>query len=300
MTLGLERYEAIVDGKQRPRYLIAKERGLLAKKLAQARKILQKCEFCERACKVNRIAGEQGFCGADDKARVFGAHAHYGEEPELVPSATIFFAGCTMRCIYCQNAPESMVPAFGEYWPEEKIAKWTEIMYKNGCKNVNFVGGSPTPYTYNILKALSLCNAPLAVVWNSNAYYSEKTAKLLQGLVDVYLLDFRYFSEKCAVRYSGAPNYVEAAKRNFLNAYKDSELLVRLLVMPGHIECCAKPVLKWLAENLGKEVRVNIMDQYWPAFKASSSPEMNRRLTREEFLEVLDYADELGLRNLVQ
>ncbi len=299
MVEGLERYEAILQGKVRPRYLEAKVSGLLEEKVKEAERILLSCEFCERKCKVNRVAGEKGFCKCDDKARVFGAFAHFGEEPELVPSATIFFAGCTMRCVYCQNAPESVTPALGSYWSEQEIAEWIELMYKRGCKNVNFVGGDPTPYTYNIFKALSYCNAPLPVVWNSNAYYSEKTAKLLQGLVDVYLLDFRYFNDECALKYSSAPNYVQAAKRNFLLATEDAELIVRILVMPSHIECCTKPILRWLAENLGKNVRVNIMDQYWPAFNSHKFPEMNRRLSHEEFASVLDYAKEIGLNNLV-
>jgi len=300
MVKGLECYEAILKGAKRPKYLIAKHKGLLDKKVAQAGEILKKCEFCERHCGINRLKGERGFCSASEKASIFGAHAHYGEEPELVPSATLFFAGCSMRCCYCQNAPESIVPNLGNYWSEQEIANWISIMYKNGCKNVNFVGGDPTPYTYNILKALLLCDAPIPVVWNSNAYYSKKTANLLQGVIDVYLLDFRYFSDECAIKYSNAPNYVAAAKRNFLKASKDAEVLVRILVMPSHIDCCAKPMLEWLAKNLGKDVRINIMDQYWPAFYASRFPEINRRLTRKEFLSVLDYARELGLNNLVQ
>ena len=299
MIKGLRRYEAILSGAEKPKYLQAKETGLLDEKLAEAERLMQACEFCERKCKVNRLADETGFCACAHKAKVFGAFAHFGEEPELVPSATIFFSGCTMRCIYCQNAPESITPALGSYWSELRIAEWIELMYKKGCKNVNFVGGDPTPCTHNILKALSYCNAPMPVVWNSNAYYSEKTARLLQGIVDVYLLDFRYFSNECAVKYSSAPNYVQAAKRNFLLAAKDAELIVRVLVMPSHIECCAKPILKWLAENLGKDVRVNIMDQYWPAFNAHKFPEMDRRLYPEEFAHVMHYARKIGLKNIV-
>ncbi|RLG69716.1 MAG: radical SAM protein, partial [Candidatus Iainarchaeum archaeon] len=171
MVKGLEHYKAILQGKVRPRYLEAKASGLLEEKVKEAERVLLSCEFCERKCKVNRLAGEKGFCKCDAKARVFGAHAHFGEEPELVPSATIFFAGCTMRCVYCQNAPESIAPFLGNFWSENEIAEWIELMHRRGCKNVNFVGGDPTPYTYNILKALSYCSAPLPVIWNSNAYY---------------------------------------------------------------------------------------------------------------------------------
>ncbi|MCX8190121.1 MAG: radical SAM protein [Candidatus Diapherotrites archaeon] len=298
MLVGLERYEAILEGKAEPNYLLAKKSRLLSKKIKEAEYSLQSCELCERKCRANRAKEELGYCGCDTKAKIFGAFAHYGEEPELVPSATLFFSGCTMHCVYCQNAPDSVTPSMGELWNERKIATWIESMHNSGCKNVNFVGGDPTPYVYNILKALSYCKAKTPVVWNSNAYYSKKTADLLKGIVDVYLLDFRYFNDECALKYSKAPNYVEAAKRNFLDAYNDAEVLVRLLVMPSHIECCAKPILDWLAKNLSKDVRINILNQYWPAYKAHNYNEINRRLDHKEICEVLNYAKKIGLKNL--
>lgn len=298
MVLGLEGYEAILCGEKKPRFFAARDNGLLEKKINETKKILEHCELCERKCGVNRLTGEKGFCGVGINPRVFGAHAHYGEERELVPSATIFFSGCTMCCSYCQNAPQSVQASSGEEWREQRIAQWIESMHAQGCKNVNFVGGEPTPNLLAILKALSLCSVPMPVVWNSNAYYSKKTAELLKGIVDIYLLDFRYFDENCAVKYSSAPRYAEATRRNFLDAFKDAEMLIRLLVIPSHIECCAKPILEWIAKNLGKNVRLNIMDQYYPTYNAFKFPEINRRLSRMEFVEVLEFARELGLKNL--
>lgn len=298
MVLSLERYEKTLQGKEKPHFFAAKESGALEEKIRETECILEKCELCERKCGVNRMKGEKGFCGAGITPRVFGAHGHYGEEKELVPSGTIFFSGCTMRCIYCQNAPQSVNAEFGEEWSVERIAEWIKGMHANGARNVNFVGGEPTPNLLAILKAISLCSAPIPVVWNSNAYYSEKTAELLKGVVDVYLLDFRYFKEECAVKYSSAPNYAEVAKRNFLEAFKDAELLIRVLVIPSHIECCAKPILEWISKNLGKNVRLNIMDQYYPTYNAFKFPEIDRRLSRMEFLEVLEFAEGLGLKNL--
>lgn len=299
MVRGLERYKAILKGEKKPRFLKAKKSGALKEKITKTKKILEHCDLCERKCGVNRLEGEKGFCGVGVKPRVFGAHVHLGEEVTLVPSATIFFSGCTMRCVYCQNAPQSVNADLGEEWSIERIAKWIESMHFQDCKNVNFVGGDPTPNLYAILKALSGVNVPIPVVWNSNAYYSEKTAELLKGIIDIYLLDFRYFSEKCAVKYSSAPNYVEVAKRNFLEAHSDAELLIRLLVIPSHIECCAKPMLEWIAENLGKGVRVNVMDQFYPTHQAYKHPEIDKKLSRLDYVRVLDYARELGLNNLV-
>ncbi len=292
-------YLKILAGKQKPRFQINKEKGLLNKKIKQVEKIIAECELCERKCRVNRFKAT-GFCGVDINWKIFGAHTHWGEEPELIPSATLFMAGCNMRCVYCQNAPGSVTPNHGTEWTEKEGAKWIENMWDRGCKNVNFVGGEPTPYLYNILKCLKLCKADIPVVWNSNSYYSEKTANILKGIVDIYLLDFRYFNDKCASKYSFTEDYVNTVKRNFLTASKDSELLIRILVMPSHIDCCAKSIVKWIKENLNKWSRVNILGQYYPAWHAFNYKEMNRRLYNDEYNDVFNYAKSIGLKNLVR
>jgi putative pyruvate formate lyase activating enzyme len=285
---------------------------MLKKKIKQVKQLLKSCTLCERRCKVNRIKGERGFCQAGLNWRIFGMHPHLGEEPELIPSGTIFAAGCTMRCCYCQNAPESIQPQLGTKMTPEQVAGWIE---QAPIQNINFVGGDPTSYLYNILQTLQICKRKLPVIWNSNAYYSKQTADILKGIIDIYLLDFRYFNEDCAVRLSNAPNYPKTAKRNLLTASKDADLIVRLLILPNHIQCCAKPILKWLRKNLGPDTRINIMDQYKknvsssvqqnfqfysyrPAYQAKE--ELNRYLIKEEFQDVVNYAKKLRLKNLVQ
>lgn len=271
----------------------------LPKKIERTEQILARCTLCERNCKVNRLGGEIGYCGVGARFRIFGAHTHMAEEPELIPSGTLFLAGCTMRCLYCQNAPSSTTPQDGTEWTEERVARWMEEKEKEGCKNINFVGGEPTPYLYNILKALQLTESALPVIWNSNSYYSEETSRLLKGVVNLYLLDFRYFSDKCAVRLSDADNYSRIAKRNILAAAKDSKVIIRVLVMPAHIQCDALPILKWIRENLGPGARVNIMAQYQPAWRARQHHEVHRTLTKEEYSDVLAYAKKIGLTNIV-
>lgn len=293
------RYLRILAGKRKPRFRVSRENGLLERKIKEVEEILRRCELCERRCGVNRMEGELGFCRAGVRPRIFGAHTHWGEEEELIPSATLFFAGCSMRCVYCQNAPGSITPALGVQWDEADIARWIEEKWEEGCRNVNFVGGEPTPYTYGILKSLNLCKADIPVVWNSNAYYSERTAEVLKGVVDIYLLDFRYFNDGCAAKLSSAPRYPDAARRNFLEAAGDSELLARVLVIPGHTGCDAKPILKWIKEELGPWTRVNIMGQYFPTWRADEFPEINRRLTPKEYGEVIDYARGIGLKNFI-
>jgi len=291
-------YLAILTGKKKPKFKSVNLKQLIKK----AKSLLASCELCERKCKVNRLKGQLGFCKVDTKARIFGMHTHYGEEPELIPSATIFFAGCTMLCKYCQNAPESVIPSLGKVTKEKEIAEWIDYQYAIGSKNVNFVGGEPTPYLYNILKILSFCKSDMPVVWNSNGYYSKKTAEILKKFVDVYLIDFRYYNESCAKRLSFVENYPEAVKRNLIEAKKDkkADLLIRILVLPEHINCDAKPILKWIASNLGRNVRINILNQYYPAFESTKIPELTRRLNKKEIQEVLSYAKKLGLKNLVK
>ena len=267
-------------------------------KVEIAKRILEDCRFCERRCGVNRLKGERGFCRCGIEVEVSSYFAHMGEEPELVPSGTIFTMGCSIRCLHCQNWTISQWYESGEKCDAKTLAKIVEHLKRRGCRNANLVGGDPTPWTAQWLEAFTHLDIDVPVVWNSNAYYSEETAKLLTGFVDVYLLDFKYGSNACAEKISSAPKYVEAAQRNHLYALKYGELIIRILVLPSHIECCAKPILKWIAENLGSWVRVNIMDQYRPEWRANEIPELRRRLRREEYLEVLRYAEKLGITNL--
>jgi len=273
--------------------------SLLDLKAKLADEVMRSCEMCERRCGVDRTRGELGFCGVGTDLRIFGAHAHMGEEPELVPSLTIFGAGCTMRCVYCQNAPDSVDPKAGTVWPERHVARFVEAQHKAGCRNLNLVGGDPTCHIASILKTLATCKAGIPIVFNSNAYLSAKAMELLDGVVDVYLFDFRYFNDDCAAVLSQAPRYVEAAKRSHLLAKMQAELIVRVLVLPDHIECDAKPALKWIREELGQWTRVNVLSQYAPRFRAAEYMGIGRPLSQEEHSEVVAYARKMGLKNLV-
>ncbi|HDD72497.1 MAG TPA: radical SAM protein [Candidatus Aenigmarchaeota archaeon] len=219
--------------------------------------------------------------------------AHWGEEEFLIPSFTVFFWSCNFSCVYCQNWQISQRYEKPRKISEEELA---EAIDSCGCRNVNFVGGEPTPYLPFILKTLKLVKRDIPVVWNSNFYMSEKSMHLLRNVVDVYLSDFKYGNNRCAERLSGVKNYTEIVKRNHVLAFRDSDLVVRHLVLPGHIECCSKPVLDFIAENFGKGVIVNIMPQYRPEYRAYRYRNLNRALTNEEFKAVLDYAEKLGLR----
>jgi len=259
---------------------------------------LKSCHFCERRCGVDRTAGERGVCGVGEKSRIASEFMHHGEESVLVPSYTIFFNGCTFKCVFCQNWDISQFPDSGVEVSPQTLAKLIEGAKRDGARNVNFVGGNPDPNLHTILEALNECEASLSSVWNSNMYYSLEAAKILFGVTDVYLTDFKYGSNECALRYSKVPKYFEIVARNHRLAYVDAELIIRHLVLPNHVECCTRPVLEWIVENLGPMVRVNVMDQYRVCYNADKYEEINRRITDEEYKRALEIAKDVGLLNL--
>ena len=320
---SLERYFSIVDGRASARYLLSKKTpaekpknlkdawekhrqamngvvgenpafSLLRLKSYIADKLISSCVFCEHRCEVDR-AKKLGVCKVGRDSIISSAFVHLGEESELVPSGAIFFSGCNFHCCFCQNWGISQNPKEGYKWKPEMIAAWISGM-KNGRRNMNLVGGEPTPNAHNILRSLLLLEANLPIVWNSNMYMSEEMMSLLDGVVDVYLSDFKYGNNRCAEELSGARNYFKVVSRNHLLAHKNSELLIRHLVLPGHSECCSKPVLAWIRKNLGPSVRINIMDQYRPEYKAFGG--LGRRVGKKEFSEVAGFAKSIGLCNL--
>jgi len=275
------------------------EKSYLDLKIEIAEKILSNCHFCTRRCGANRIEGKLGFCRCGSEIMVSSIFEHVGEEPELVPSGTIFTMGCTMRCKHCQNWTISQWMEKGEAYKTEDLAKEVENLRLSGCRNANLVGGEPTPWLKQWLETFKHVNVNIPVVWNSNTYYSPETAQLLAGFADVYLLDFKYGPGECAEKISEAPNYWSVCTRNHLEAKNYGELIIRILVLPNHLECCTKPIINWIAEKLGVETRVNIMFQYRPEWRAYEIPELRRRLTRDEMEKVLHFAKEAKLTNFI-
>jgi putative pyruvate formate lyase activating enzyme len=174
-----------------------------------------------------------------------------------------------------------------------EIAKRRRVVEKS--RNVNLVGGDPTPNTHTILDMLKELDVNVPIVWNSNMYMSEETMRLLDGCVDVYLTDLKYGNSECAERLSKVENYWEVATRNHSLAKKQAELLIRHLVLPNHVECCSVPIIEWVAENFGDSIRVNVMAQYHPEFEAYTMPDITRGVTSTEMEKVFALARERGL-----
>jgi len=295
LAIRLERYREIVHGRAGARFLEADLEG----KLLRAGELSSPCRLCERRCGADRRGGKTGSCGVPG-ARVSSEFLHYGEEPELVPSHTIFFAGCTFKCAFCQNWDISQDPAAGIEMAPASLADRIE---RGGGINVNWVGGDPTSnleYILRVMRELRDRDMNIAQVWNSNMYLTEEAMGVLDGVVDVYLSDFKYGNDRCARRLSGVDRYFEVVSRNHRLAAGQCEILLRHLVMPGHIECCTRPVLDWVAANIPNDrLRVNVMDQYHPDHmvlrEKEKYPELCRRLRPQEFLEAYEHARRLGL-----
>ncbi|AKB85242.1 radical SAM protein [Methanococcoides methylutens] len=270
--------------------------SLLDLKIEIAERILENCHICERRCGVNRREGEKGFCRLLETSRYASEFLHMGEEPELVPSHTIFFTGCVFACVFCQNWDISTRPDSGFVADPKNLAGIIEMRRLEGSRNLNFV--TPTPHAHSVLKIINRTTVNVPMVWNSNMYHSAEVAKLLEGVIDVYLTDFKYGNDECARKYSKVKDYLSVVKRNHELAYQDSEVIIRHLVMPGHLECCTRPIAEWVA-NYIPEVRFNLMFQYSPYFRASEYPEIDRRLTSSEKRRAIEIVEKAGLEDVL-
>jgi len=269
--------------------------SLLDLKIKLTEEVLKSCELCERKCHVNRMKNERGICKVGKECLISSEFMHMGEEGHISPSHTIFFMGCTLHCQFCQNWSISRWFESGHQISSKELAIRIQRRRKEGARNVNLVGGEPTPSLLCILKTLRFCNTNIPVIWNSNFYMSKKTMKILDGIVDMHLSDFKYGNNECALRLSKAPKYFDACSRNHSIVAKNTEITIRHLVLPNHIECCTKPVLKWIHDNIRNRAIVNIMAQYHPEYKAYEYSDISRSTNDEEIKEAINYAKKLNL-----
>ncbi len=272
--------------------------SLLDLKVEIAYRITESCRFCENKCGVNRLKGEVGECGVK-RVNVHSYFHHYGEEAPLVPSGTIFYGGCNFKCVFCQNHDISQeYPNDGDVVDAKKLARIQEELRLTGARNINHVGGDPTPSLHVIVESLKYLDVNVPQLWNSNMYCSVESMKLLRELIDIWLPDFKYGNDRCAERLSLVKNYWNVVTRNIRWAHDWGDIIIRHLVLPNHVECCTKPVLKWISENCPRSL-VNIMEQYRPMFKVLRNPDryrdIARRPTVEEMNTAYSYAKMLGI-----
>jgi len=291
MQFMIDKSKLSLDELEVPRF------SLLDLKIMLAEDMLKHCELCERVCKVNRMSGEVGTCKVPETkdCLISSEFMHLGEEPHIVPSHTVFFMGCNFHCQFCQNFTISQWYESGAIVHPKLLAEAIKMRKRHGARNVNWVGGEPTPNLLPILKTIKLIEVNTPQIWNSNFYMSARTMKLLDGIVDMYLSDFKYGNSECARHLSKINNYFEICTRNHTLAAEQAELTIRHLVLPNHVDCCTKPALKWIAKNIRTKAIVNIMDQYRPAYKAHEHIDMQRPLSEAEIEEAINYAKKLKL-----
>ena len=289
---------SVDEGGERRRDDVDGRATFLDLKVELANRILQSCHFCERRCGANRANDEKGWCRLGQESRVSSAFLHTGEEAPLVPSGTIFFSSCCFGCVFCQNEDISTNPYSGRVVTPRQLAQIADSLARDGALNINYVGGDPIPNTHTILASLVHQDRNITQLWNSNLYCSVETMQLLRDVFDVWLPDFKYGNDECALKLSGIKRYFEVVSRNHLMAYESGEVIVRHLVMPNHVDCCTIPILEWIAENM-PQCMVNIMGQYRPEHRVLREPDtysdIARRVNNEEMRRAFETADELGI-----
>lgn len=274
--------------------------SLLDIDIALAKMLANPCRLCERHCMVDR-SKRIGACRLDSRVYVHSWFHHLGEEAPLVPSGTIFYGGCNFSCVYCQNYDISQtMPRQGEVVGAKKLAWIQRMLRLHGARNINHVGGEPTPSLPTIIESLLHLDVNVPQIWNSNMYMTTEVMDILVDIIDLWLPDFKYGNNKCAMKLSAVPRYFDVVTRNLKIAVESGSMIIRHLVLPSHVECCSLRVLKWIAENLPLDrVLVNIMDQYRPEHLVAKYPrrwpELVRPVYREEVERVYAYASRLGI-----
>ncbi len=281
----------------------------LKRRVISAYKVLQNCTLCPRKCRVNRLKNKLGICATGSKPKVSSFGLHFGEERVLVGrngSGTVFFTGCSLKCVYCQNYTISQLHE-GEEVSISGLAKIFLYLQKQGALNLNLV--TPTHVVPMILAALYLIydDFKIPIVYNTSGYESLETLKLLEGIVDIYMPDFKYGDNEMALKYSKCGDYFDVAKEAtkemqrqvgdlvVINGIARKGLLIRHLILPNGI-AGSKKALQYIKEEVSPNAFVNIMDQYYPTYRTYEYKELSRGITYKEYEEVVQYAKELGLR----
>lgn len=270
------------------------------------------CTLCPRNCKADRSKGETGFCGTDSRIKIARAALHFWEEPCLSGkngSGTVFFSGCNLRCVFCQNYKISTCCA-GKYITEEELAEIFLDLQRQKAHNINLV--TATHFVPQVINALNIAKGKglkIPVVYNCGGYESVGTLSTLKGLVDIYLPDFKYFDNRYAIKYSSAKNYRETAQAAIAEMYKQTGsaefdkdgimkrgVIVRHLMLPGLL-FDSKKIIDYLYNTYGSRIWISIMNQYTPLEHVKKFPELTRPVDKRCYDKLIDYAAEIGVTN---
>ncbi len=274
--------------------------------------LLRDCTLCPRECHVNRIEGEVGYCGETSDLRLARASLHMWEEPCISGeegSGTVFFTGCTLRCVYCQN---NIIAngSFGKGIVNERLLEIFFELKDKGAQNINLV--TPTHFIPQIMMALEIAKEKgldMPIVYNTSGYEKKDSIKYLNGFIDIYLPDFKYYDENLSKKYSNAYNYKDYAMESIGEMVRQvgkpefnekgmmtKGVIVRHLVLPGFVED-SKKIIEYLHKTFGDDIYISIMSQYTPLSHVNAFPEINRKLREDEYNSVVDFAISIGVEN---
>ena len=276
------------------------------------KELLENCNICPHKCNINRNKGKIGRCKATNKIKVALYSVHNFEEPCISGekgSGTVFFSNCNLNCIYCQNYEISQQGRGKEISIEELSDIFIEQQKRN-VENINLV--TPTSYVAQIIEAIKIARKKglnIPIVYNTNGYENIETIKMLDGYVDIYLPDLKYYYNDIAKKYSKIDNYFEIATKAIKemekqigktvideNGIMKKGIIIRHLLLPNNIEN-SKKILKWIRENMNNDTYISVMAQYFPTYKAKEDLELNRKLIKQEWREIEEYIEELGIEN---
>lgn len=292
----------------KPSYL-EMEKSEIEEKVSRLYDILRDCTLCPRKCRVDRTKGEKGYCNSGMELLVSSIHPHYWEEEPLVGlygSGTVFLANCNLRCTYCQNYDISCLGC-GKPTTSEELAEGMLSLQKQGCHNINLV--TPTHFTPQLVETIKIAaekGLRIPIVYNCGGYEAVETIRLLEGIVDIYMPDIKYGDCVNAKKYSKAQDYFDVCKKavkemhcqvgdlKIENGIAERGLLIRHMILPNNI-AGTEEVMKFIANEISKEIYVNIMPQYRPMYRAMEHPELNRPLKLEEYLKAKETAKRFGL-----
>ena len=274
--------------------------------------MLEQCMLCPHNCKVNRLNGEIGRCKCNDKIKIALVSLHKFEEPCISGengSGTVFFSNCNLNCIFCQNYEISHLGKGYEVTIEELANIFLE-QQERGAHNINLV--TPTMYVIQIIQAIKIAKKNglhIPIIYNTSSYENIETIKILEGYIDVYLPDLKYYSNDLCKRYSKVNNYFENASKAILEMYKQvgspqfddngmikKGVIIRHLILPNYMQN-TKNILKWIKENMPQDIYVSVMTQYFPSYKACDDDKINRKINRKEYQIIEDYIYYLDLKN---
>ncbi len=273
---------------------------------------LEKCNICPRNCKVDRLKGKIGYCKCNDKIKIALASIHYYEEPCISKengSGTVFFSNCNLNCIYCQNYEISQ-KGKGREITIEQLAQIFLKQQAKGVNNINLV--TPTMYAKHIKDALIIAKnegLSIPVIYNTNGYENVETLKELEGLIDIYLPDLKYYSNELSKKYSKVDRYFEVATKAIQEMHRQvgkpifnengiiqKGVIIRHLILPNHLQN-TKHILKWIKESMPEGTYVSVMAQYFPTYQVKQDESINRKLTKKEYQEIENYLYVLKLEN---